>query len=128
MRKIFLAVMVLLALVVAFPMLTKREKPLVTNPALGREVHIQFVRGKKNGQGEFVETNRSVKLSYDLKATLDAAKSTDWHCKCPCTDTLVIQGVKYFIFGDCISQQGNQLVERNDKYYLIDRWLKISEE
>jgi hypothetical protein len=77
--------------------------------------------------GNRVQTNRTVELSYDLKKTIENAKNIQWFCKCPYIDTLSIAGNSYGIFGDCSSQDGCQLISCNGKYYLIKKKLLIVE-
>ena len=99
-----------------------RVKTSTVNRAYGGPVTIQFY-GMDMEQR--VKTNRTVELSYDLKKTIDEATSVLWFCKCPIQDCLVIDGEYYDIFGACGSQKGYQLVERGDKYYLIEKKLNI---
>ena len=105
---------VLIVLVVGAFAYLHYEAPLVINNPTG-------------GATEVVSENQHYTLSYDLKATIDNATSMDWGCKCPIGPTFKIDGEVYTVFEDCSSQDGNQLIQRGDKYYLISAKLDISE-
>ena len=78
------------------------------------------------GQTRVSEGDQAYVLSYDLKATIDKAKSTAWDCKCKVDESIVIDGEDYTIFGDCSKQNGKQLVRRGDAYYLIQKKLVVT--
>ncbi|MFZ2653837.1 MAG: hypothetical protein WAX69_02875 [Victivallales bacterium] len=99
-------------------------KKAFANKALGGPVKIEFLGMKPDNN---ITTNRTVELNYDLKKTIDNARSIKWSCKCQCKDSLVINGEYYTIFKDCRSQDGCQLIRRGDNYYLIKKKLSIIE-
>ena len=100
-------------------------KRAAANEALGGPVTITCQVWKSSKNGYSVETNRTVELNYDLKKTLDHAKSVRWNCKCPVQDTMMIDDEFYNIFGRCRSQDGCQLISRGDEYYLIKKKLSV---
>ncbi len=103
------------------------EKKENASEALGGTTTITFLGWNRDETGKQIKTNRIVELNYDLKNTIDNAKNIIWDCKCPHQDTLIIDNEFYSIFGDCDSQDGYQLVRREDNYYLIKKKLKIIE-
>ena len=99
-------------------------KKVFANKALGGPVTIEFFGMKQHNN---IKTNRTVELNYDLKKTIDNARSVKWSCKCQVKDSLIIDGEYYTIFGNCRSQDGCQLIRRGDNFYLIKDKLSITE-
>ena len=79
------------------------------------------------GETKIVSDGKAVVLNYDLQATIDKATATSWSCKCEIQEELTIDGKTYTVFGDCNSQEGNQLIRRGAKYYLIAKKLVVNQ-
>jgi hypothetical protein len=123
MKKLFVKI-VFLFVAVVMPGCSDGKRA-TADEALGGPVTVTLQDWQSSKNGYNNETNRSVELSYDLKKTIDNAKSLKWSCKCPIQDKMTLDGEFYCVFGKCKSQDGCQLIRRNDLYYLIKRKLEI---
>ena len=79
------------------------------------------------GATSIVSSEKNFELNYDLKKTVDSARSVEWRCLCEVDRELTIDGEEYTIFKDCGPQNGNQLVSRGSQYYLISQKLRVIE-
>lgn len=102
-------------------------KRATADEALGGPVTVTPQQWSSSKNGYNSETNITVEFNYDLKKTVNQAKSISWNCKCPVQDMMTIDGEYFCVFGKCGSQDGCQLIRRNDQYYLIKRKLEMHE-